>query len=53
MSFGYRVISCYLFFDVLIYPFSAVANPRHAFLVLVKLDLNGLAALAKRGRQAA
>jgi len=52
MSFGYHVVLCYLLFDVLIYPSSAVANPRHAFLVLVSVGLNGLAALVKCGREA-
>ena len=52
MSFDYRVILCYLLSDVLIYPSLAVANPRHAFLVLVNVGLNDLAALAKRGREA-
>jgi len=52
MSFGYRAIICYLLFYILIYPSLAVANTRHAFLVRVKVVLNGLAALAKRGRGA-
>jgi hypothetical protein len=38
--------------DVLIHLSSAVANPRHAFLLLVNVGLNGLAALTKRGREA-
>jgi hypothetical protein len=52
MSFGYHVIICYLLFYVLIYPSLVVAKTRHAFLVLVKVGLNGLAGLYKRGREA-